>query len=405
MRNCLLRIISALACFVHFLSAPAFAAENSTHKYDALGRLIETTVANGPNNGTQTAVTYDSSGNRSNYTVTGSAASSAATIAISGSGNVIEGSPLIFTVTRGGNTTGVTTVQYATSDGTAIANSDYTAASGTLTFAAGETSKTVSVTTLDNSAFEGAETLTVTLSGASGGAMISTASAVGSILDYDIELSIAAPASAVEGSALTFEITRTGYTSDETYVNYATVAGTATAGSDYTAVSGALYFDSDQSIKTITVPTIDDSVSESTETLSVVLSNATGSATISTASATTALYDNDSNGPCELMALNGEGNDEFTATAQLQKSAFCSNAVVVGASVAYISGSGQYEVGTMYGGGTINPIDTYKALPIYPYYGSVLTGSPLVLRVTWYVVSGNATIIPNESILTIYSSN
>ena len=57
-----------------------------------------------------------------------------------------------------------TTVDYATSDGTATAGSDYTADSGTLSFAIGETEKTVSVTVLDDSHDEGSETMTFTLS-------------------------------------------------------------------------------------------------------------------------------------------------------------------------------------------------------------------------------------------------
>ena len=57
-----------------------------------------------------------------------------------------------------------TTVDYATSDGTAVAGEDYTAASGTLTFAAGETGKTVSVPILDDAHDDDGETLTLTLS-------------------------------------------------------------------------------------------------------------------------------------------------------------------------------------------------------------------------------------------------
>ena len=53
---------------------------------------------------------------------------------------------------------------YATSDGTAQAGSDYTAASGTLTFNAGDTSQTIQVTVLTDSEDEGQEALTLTLS-------------------------------------------------------------------------------------------------------------------------------------------------------------------------------------------------------------------------------------------------
>ena len=78
------------------------------------------------------------------------------------------------------------TVDYATGKAgdTASAGSDYTATSGTLTFAAGETSKTVSVAVLDDAHDETAETLTLTLSNASGAA-ISDAEATGTITNAD----------------------------------------------------------------------------------------------------------------------------------------------------------------------------------------------------------------------------
>ena len=78
------------------------------------------------------------------------------------------GATLDFAVTLDRAATGTVTVDYATADGTATAGADYTAASGTLTFQAGETEKTVEVTVLDDAHDEGSETLTLTLSNASG---------------------------------------------------------------------------------------------------------------------------------------------------------------------------------------------------------------------------------------------
>ena len=68
------------------------------------------------------------------------------------------------TVTRTGGSDGASRVNYATSNGTATAGSDYTAASGTLTFAAGETSKTFTMPIINDTAVENAETVTLTLS-------------------------------------------------------------------------------------------------------------------------------------------------------------------------------------------------------------------------------------------------
>ena len=91
---------------------------------------------------------------------------------------------LAFAVTLSRPPSSTVTVDYATSDGTATAGSDYTAASGTLTFAAGETEKTVSVPVLDDAHDEGSETLTLALSNASG-AYLEDGTATGTINNSD----------------------------------------------------------------------------------------------------------------------------------------------------------------------------------------------------------------------------
>ena len=94
------------------------------------------------------------------------------------------GATLDFAVTLSGPSGEAVTVDYATSDGTATAGSDYTATSGTLTFASGETGKTVSVPVLDDAHDDGGETLTFTLSNAQG-ATIDDAEATGTIDNTD----------------------------------------------------------------------------------------------------------------------------------------------------------------------------------------------------------------------------
>ena len=92
------------------------------------------------------------------------------------------GGTMDFTVTLSRAASETVTVDYATSDETATAGADYTAASGTLTFAPGETEQTVSVPVLDDGEAEGPETLALTLSNASGG-FVDEASATGTIWD------------------------------------------------------------------------------------------------------------------------------------------------------------------------------------------------------------------------------
>ena len=91
---------------------------------------------------------------------------------------------LDFAVTLAPAADAAVTVDYATSDGTATAGADYTAASGTLTFQPGDTSKTVSVAIADDAEDDGGETLTLTLANAAG-AEIGVAAATGIIRDDD----------------------------------------------------------------------------------------------------------------------------------------------------------------------------------------------------------------------------
>ena len=92
--------------------------------------------------------------------------------------------PLVFTVTLDRAAPGEVTVDYATSDGTAREGEDYTRAAGTLTFAPGERKKTVPVAVLDDARDEGEESLSLTLSGASG-ARIARVVATGTITNDD----------------------------------------------------------------------------------------------------------------------------------------------------------------------------------------------------------------------------
>ena len=91
---------------------------------------------------------------------------------------------LEFVVSLDRAASGTVTVEYTTADGTAQAGADYTAASGTLTFAPGATTKTIAVAVLDDAHDEGEETLTLTLSNASG-AWIQDGAATGTIQNSD----------------------------------------------------------------------------------------------------------------------------------------------------------------------------------------------------------------------------
>src|SRR5205823_12236604 len=100
--------------------------------------------------------------------------------------SVVEGNSgtvnAVFTVTLVGTHSGSVSVNYATANNTAVAGSDYTAMSGTLTFGPGESSKTISVAVKGDTLAEYAEQVNVNLSNPVGG--VTTASqAIGTIVD------------------------------------------------------------------------------------------------------------------------------------------------------------------------------------------------------------------------------
>jgi Calx-beta domain/CHRD domain len=88
------------------------------------------------------------------------------------------------TVTRSGDTSGVATVDFASSDGAATQKEDYEVASGTLTFAAGDTSKTFSVLIVDDGFIEPSEVLHLALSNVVGATLGQAAASI-TILDND----------------------------------------------------------------------------------------------------------------------------------------------------------------------------------------------------------------------------
>ncbi len=95
-----------------------------------------------------------------------------------------EAATIDFAVTLSRAAAGAVTVRYATRNGTAKKDKDYVKAKGTLTFAPGETAKTIAVTLLDDAHDEGEETFTLVLKKATG-ALIADGEAVGTIENDD----------------------------------------------------------------------------------------------------------------------------------------------------------------------------------------------------------------------------
>ena len=191
---------------------------------------------------------------------------------------VAEGDEAVFTVTLTPPNEQVVTVDYTTTDGTAVADEDYSATSGTLRFAPGDTSKTIRVPTLRDAVAEPVETFTVVLSNPSGTNVVHD-TGVGTITDEGLPgLSIADAPTVAEGGEAVFPVTLNPASSQVVTVAYATQDGTAVADSDYTATSGTLRFEPGETIQNIQVATLRDAIAEPSESFTVELSDPVGTA-------------------------------------------------------------------------------------------------------------------------------
>ena len=185
-----------------------------------------------------------------------------------------EGNSLTFTVTLSGSVASNVVLGWSTSAGTAVSDTDYSAASGTLTFEANDTSETLTVSTAEDTLTEEDETLTVTITGTTlpSGVSLGVAKATGRIEDDDdLTAGVAAPATVPEGATVEFTVTLTGGTSTANVVVDYSVGGTATSGEDYTKPTGTLTISSGGSSGAISIDTKADDVLDRGETLRVTL--------------------------------------------------------------------------------------------------------------------------------------
>lgn len=227
---------------------------------------------------------------------------------------------IVVTVNRTGGQEGSATVNYATSNGTATAGSDYTATSGTLTFAAGELAKTFSIPITNDSTLETDETINVTLSAAGGSSTLGTLSTgTVTILDNDnitpVALSPATQTVNEAATALTFTVSRSTSGATGT-VGWSTTAGTALAGTDFQSGSGTVTFGAADLSKTFTVNLLNDTVPEDPKSFTVTLQSPTGSLSLgSPITATVTIVDADTDGDGLVddyetsMGLNPAVND------------------------------------------------------------------------------------------------
>ncbi|WP_198321099.1 Calx-beta domain-containing protein [Azohydromonas aeria] len=170
-------------------------------------------------------------------------------------------------------------VRYNNSNVTAANGSDYSARSGTATFAPGQTSLTIEIPLLNDTSVERTEFFTLNLFSAVNDT-IARESAWATIHDNDAPR-VAAPVIRVgdrvvdeSAGVVNFTVTLDRPSNSNVSVNVATANGTAIAGQDYSALSQTLVFTPGQTAKTVSVALINDNVAEVAEWFDLRLSGA-----------------------------------------------------------------------------------------------------------------------------------
>lgn len=207
-------------------------------------------------------------------------------------------STLTFTVSKTGDVAQGTTssVFYSLQNKTATAGEDYTTDSGWLSFSNGEKAKSVTVTLTNDNVYEGAEQFYINLSQASNATIADSqglatirddGTSNGSLAASDDDRPVFSVNSVTvneDAGTAVFTVTKTGKTELASSVDFFTsnLAGGATAGSDYTAISSGspttLTFEKDETTQTIEVSILDDTSYERSESFQVNLATATGGA-------------------------------------------------------------------------------------------------------------------------------
>jgi Ca2+-binding RTX toxin-like protein len=194
--------------------------------------------------------------------------------------------PMEFVIARSGPLTSSITINLVWG-GSATLTTDYTVnATGgtlsanrlTLTLAAGASAATLTITPVNDVIAEGVEGITLTVSPGTGYVVGSPSTATGTIADNDIATLSVADAAVTEGNTgtktVTITVTLSTPSASTVNVSYATLAGTATAPSDYQTTSGSLSFTPGQTTRTFTVTINGDRTVEPNETFQIKLSAA-----------------------------------------------------------------------------------------------------------------------------------
>jgi hypothetical protein len=201
-----------------------------------------------------------------------------------------------FTVTASPTNGGPATVDYATADGTSQAGADYAATSGTLQFAAGEGTKTLTVLVNGDAAVEGNETVLINLTNPSNATLADAQGMAVIVNDDGPRISIVDAQRREDdafGPLIYVQVWLSATSTMPVTVTWSTVSGSAQPGSDYVPVTdGTLTFRPGEYLQSIAVRIVGDRSLEPTESFTVNLSNPVGGV-LAKSQATVTILDDD----------------------------------------------------------------------------------------------------------------
>jgi hypothetical protein len=275
----------------------------------------------------------------------------------------------VFTVTLSAPNSATVTVNYATAPGSAVAGADYTPTNGTLTFNPGETALQIAVPVQGDTVSEANETFSVNLSGATN-ATIADNSGLGTITDNDTSSITIGAATVTEGNSGTvsavFNLSLSAPSSSTVTVDYATAAGSATAGTDFVSTAATTTFNPGEVSKQITVQVVGDLTVEQNETYSVNLSNPTNATIGGAGFGLGTITDDDARSISINNATVTEGNPPGTVNAvfTVTLSAASGNTITVSYATADGSATAPGDYGSLTNTLTFNPGETTKTITV-----------------------------------------
>ena len=303
------------------------------------------------------------------------------------------------------------TVSYTTFSGTAVGGFDIIGQSGSLTFAAGETFKSVPITLINDLTVEAVESFGLQLFNPSANALIGNNLTFATIIDNDAPTGT--PVVTINDFVVdeatreaSFFITLNRPSTSVVSMNYTTTNGSALAGSDYIATSGSLSFAPGETAKTVKVSLVNDSLPELSEAFNLVLSSLVGATTLD-AVGTAIIHENDAP-PVSSSNISVDdvvvGESEVYADFQVRLDAPNTSTVTVSYTTFSGTAVGGFDVDGQSGFLTFAAGETVKTVRI-TLLGDTLLEATENFGLQLFNPSANATLARNIATATIIDND